>query len=319
MLITLCGLSSSTFSQTLPPYVPTDSLLGWWEFTGNANDESGNGNHGIVNGAVLTADRFSNPDNAFSFNGTTDYIEVADTPQLRLSNTDFTFSFWVKLDSFTIPATGLISKRTNGSLNGWILVANGTFSDRIELKTSQGSDPSIFSDSTLSIGAWHHVVVVYNQATTVDFYFDGILINSESSLGLYFNPNCSSVLRFGHDTNTPPGSYFLNGSLDDIGIWNRALTSQQISNLFLQTTTSVNDILKTELEIYPNPVNDILRIINNPNENEKTAKITDLSGRLQLTSRVDDSGSIDVSHLHNGVYVLILGDQNQAVRKFIKH
>ena len=44
----------------VPSYVPTDGLVGYWPFNGNANDESGNGNNGTVNGATLTSDRFGN-------------------------------------------------------------------------------------------------------------------------------------------------------------------------------------------------------------------------------------------------------------------
>jgi hypothetical protein len=58
----------SVFAQ-IPTYVPANGLVGWWPFNGNANDESGNGNHGTVNGATLTNDRFGNVNGAYSFNG----------------------------------------------------------------------------------------------------------------------------------------------------------------------------------------------------------------------------------------------------------
>ena len=59
--------ASSAFAQ-VPSYVPTNGLVGWWPFNGNANDESGNGNNGIVNGATLTNDRFGNIGKSYSFN-----------------------------------------------------------------------------------------------------------------------------------------------------------------------------------------------------------------------------------------------------------
>ena len=49
--------------------LPTDGLVGWWPFNGNANDESGNGNNGTVNGASLTTDRNGSLNSAYSFNG----------------------------------------------------------------------------------------------------------------------------------------------------------------------------------------------------------------------------------------------------------
>lgn len=69
------------FSQ-VPNYVPTNGLVGWWPFTGNANDMSGNGNNGIVNGATLTTDRNGNNNSAYSFNGVNQFIQVQ-TPSLN--------------------------------------------------------------------------------------------------------------------------------------------------------------------------------------------------------------------------------------------
>jgi hypothetical protein len=59
----------------VPSYVPTNGLVGWWPFTGNAIDSSGNGNNGTVNGETLTTDRFGNANKAYSFDGN-DFIEV---------------------------------------------------------------------------------------------------------------------------------------------------------------------------------------------------------------------------------------------------
>lgn len=53
--------------QSIPSYVPTNGLVGWWGFNGNAQDGSGNGNHGSVSGPTLTADRFGVPDRAYNF------------------------------------------------------------------------------------------------------------------------------------------------------------------------------------------------------------------------------------------------------------
>ena len=47
------GMTIATLAQNVPSYVPANGLVGWWPFAGNANDESGNGNNGLVNGATL--------------------------------------------------------------------------------------------------------------------------------------------------------------------------------------------------------------------------------------------------------------------------
>ncbi len=54
----------------------TNGLVAAYEFSGNADDSSGNGNHGVVNGATLTADRFGNPNSAYSFDGISDFVSI---------------------------------------------------------------------------------------------------------------------------------------------------------------------------------------------------------------------------------------------------
>lgn len=63
-------------SQDLPAYVPTNGLVAYYPFNGNANDESGNGHHGTVNGATLTSDRNDVQNSSYSFDGLDDYISI---------------------------------------------------------------------------------------------------------------------------------------------------------------------------------------------------------------------------------------------------
>ena len=67
-------LSAQTLMAQVPSYVPTNGLVGYWPFSGNANDESGVGNNGTVNGATLTSDRFGNANKAYNFDGLNDVI-----------------------------------------------------------------------------------------------------------------------------------------------------------------------------------------------------------------------------------------------------
>ncbi len=82
-------------AQTLPSYVPTNGLAGYWGFNGTANDQSGNGNNGTVNSAILTTDRNGNADSAFSFNGN-DFIEIAENPTLNFT-TQFSLPINIKI------------------------------------------------------------------------------------------------------------------------------------------------------------------------------------------------------------------------------
>jgi len=70
-----------------------DGLVAYYPFNGNANDESGNGNHGTVNGATLTDNRFGNPNSAYNFDGSNDYIDAP----TNFGYTTFTVTAWIKL------------------------------------------------------------------------------------------------------------------------------------------------------------------------------------------------------------------------------
>jgi hypothetical protein len=96
LLLLSFGLLMTTqmiFSQ-VPSYVPSNGLVGYWPFNGNANDESGNGNNGTVNGATLTTDRFGNANSAYSFDGLNDYIDCGNSTSVS-TPTNFTFSVWI--------------------------------------------------------------------------------------------------------------------------------------------------------------------------------------------------------------------------------
>ena len=86
-------------AQNLPSYVPTDGLVAYYPFNGNANDESGNGHHGTVNEASLTAG-LEGANSAYNFNSNSAHISVPDNDALNLSNTDFTINVWIKLNSY---------------------------------------------------------------------------------------------------------------------------------------------------------------------------------------------------------------------------
>ena len=87
------GFTAASLAQNLPGYVPTNGLVGWWPFNGNANDESGNGYNGTVTGPALTPDRFGNGNSAYNFDGVDDYIIIQNNSnQLAY---EFTFSAWV--------------------------------------------------------------------------------------------------------------------------------------------------------------------------------------------------------------------------------
>ncbi len=209
------GLTASIFGQ-VPNYVPTNGLVGYWPFNGNANDASGNGNNGTVNGATLTADRFGISNMAYSFDGINDYISTD-----RSGYTTFSISLWCKLPSPAMPVNPLV--------DGFESYYDIYFTQSklyYATFTSLNQYTNIDCIVTPSIGQWQHLVFVYSN--------NSISVYSNSSLAGTYNVQPLSGTAGNHNfgASLTGTDQYLNGCLDDIGIWNRALTQQEITNLY---------------------------------------------------------------------------------------
>jgi hypothetical protein len=89
---------AASFSQDVPAYVPADDLIGWWPFSGSADDVSGNENHGLVMGGVqLTEDRFGEPNSAYLFPGNlAAFIDVSLNESADSLTQGFSVSAWYR-------------------------------------------------------------------------------------------------------------------------------------------------------------------------------------------------------------------------------
>lgn len=239
------------YSQT-PSYVPTNGLVGYWPFNGNANDQSGNGNNGTVNGATLTTDRFGNQNSAYSFDGINDFISVNDDVSLK-PTTGLTISAWVLIDQ---TQSGnfrrIVSKQYNDVQNfGSYQLISGTNNSTYQgtagltVRTGTGNSqiqPNIYSwtgdNGVSATNLYQHIVGTFD-GSQLKFYQNGILVSTVNFSGNLFYDNQNLLFGKGKEGETLPGSdIFLNGKIDDIGIWNRALSQQEITNMYNGVTYS---------------------------------------------------------------------------------
>jgi len=221
-LITTLG-----FSQA-PNYVPVNGLVGWWPFNGNADDESGNGNNGTVNGATMTTDRNGVANQAYSFDGIDNYIA---TNSLLNASEDFSFSCWVNSNNNsnqtilnTIPHTIIFF-----GINAWWAGA-GNIGFLYGTGDSFGwlNNNYYFPNPNLFQGVWVNHLIVKNGLNW-KFYQNGVLIHNYNAPS---NPASTiSQLVFGHCDPSICSATF-NGKIDDIGMWNRTLTDCEIQNLY---------------------------------------------------------------------------------------
>jgi len=211
----------------------TNGLVAYYPFNGNANDASGNGYNGTVNGATLTTDRFNNPDTAYYFNGSNSSIDL--TPLAFNNLTQGTIGTWIELDS-TMQET-IFAKQHPGANSygiftvGYYVASNGgpIPGQPGELYYHAANNEGNASSSTLlSAGVWHHVAVVFSS-TNCDLYIDGNPSGSFS--GNFSVPNDTSAITSIGDWGADVGIGMV-GRIDDFRIYNRALSSSEVSQLY---------------------------------------------------------------------------------------
>ena len=328
----ITSLYTQNYVAQIPSYVPTNGLVGYWPFNGNANDASGNGNNGTVNGSILTNDRFGKPSAAYSFDGSSNYIDVPNSSSFNFTKNKMTVSLWM-LTTVSTPVNNvhtLISKQSSSGANqsGFNIAKENTLTYLL-IKNGPNT-PQGYSrvPSTSLLNSWHNLVCVADSGI-LKTYIDGQLIKTDTTnaaIGL-----STQALRFGKPIYSIINSEF-NGSLDDIGIWNRALTEQEITNLYngnicfetvRVTDTLVINVNRTgynpitysnTIKVYPNPANNKITIDNGDIQkmNGYSIKIINSLGQQVYQGGITQQiVSIDITQwAGNGMYYLQLTDNN---------
>jgi hypothetical protein len=279
LLLIAMGIAFNTqmIIAQVPSYVPTNGLVGYWPFNGNANDESGNGNNGVVNGPNLTNDRFGNIGKAYSFDGVNDYIEISNS-LINNSNTSFSIFGWFNCN-YNNETIDIISDRTTNDYNvKYRLSVDSVNNGKLTFYCFDGPNLiELISNEAVVSNLWNNFTITFNQPNLeYKLYVNGILqqnLVSSSSLSNN-NTNATQIGRLiGPDTAISP-DYLFDGDIDDLGIWNRALSQQEITNLYNSANTnecltmtintgilSTNPVTYTSsVSIYPNPANDQITI-----------------------------------------------------------
>ncbi|MBK6836670.1 MAG: T9SS type A sorting domain-containing protein [Bacteroidetes bacterium] len=235
LLLLLSVLSLSSYAQ-IPNYIPTNGLVAYYPFNGNANDESANNNNGIVNGASLTSDRFSNPNSAYSFYSSNDFIEIPTTGG-QFNSQQYTISYWFKSNQSASSGSGgpninpaIISRLNVGgpSANQPTHVNNFCVYEIVGSNTFNTPANGVATLSNTTLGnVWNHIVFVVNADSTIS-YLNGIKIGANLNVGsVTFQPY---PIRLGRSQHTYWKDF--SGELDDVGFWNRALTANEINNIY---------------------------------------------------------------------------------------
>lgn len=242
-LINLLNKRLDTLTNTTPSDLSmtaslTNGLVAFYPFNGNARDSSGNGNHGTVVNATLANDRFGNTNSAYRFNGTNSFIDIANS---------FFDNGW---ENSTISLWFISASNQNPNLGGGQTLLNTSSSHGFSLGYSYQNSQKMYvfkSSSTISgwdlfandefnaspinLSEWYYVTIV-KSGLDYTYYINGVLDKSITTQTLP-TPNSMYPIRIG-GVITPSLSdnkELFTGSIDDIRIYNRALTQSEITYL----------------------------------------------------------------------------------------
>ena len=242
-ILTLAALviATSCFGQ-VPDYLPTDGLVAWYPFNGDANDESPFGNDASVVGASLTDDRFGLPLRAYSFDGN-DHIESPHQDWLNHGEGSFTWCGW----GLNLGTPGWGHLLTKGLFTSSPYSGKGTalrIYNTIHVAHYAGEDGSGYESDGNGITCdvenpsnnWFHVVgVTDKELGLISIYLNGDLICSEELDNSSYDGDHNGGLFIGCEhpyVPLPSGPQYFVGKLDDLGIWNRALTAPEVAALY---------------------------------------------------------------------------------------
>jgi hypothetical protein len=217
--------------QLNPSVVISTGLIAYYPFNGNANDSSGNNNDGIKNQVIASTDRKGNPNSCYLFNKDSSYIRIEKLSNIDLGDNEFTISMWINVESLDLNSgCKFFNKGTNSIVIS--LFDNGTSGlPNSGLKyglgwDSYGKNYGIYPD-IIDKSGWHFIVCVKTNSG-YDYYIN----NKKYSLPFNDMNISKSDLSFSLFLgNTPNSRSNFNGYLDEIRIYNRALTQQEITNL----------------------------------------------------------------------------------------
>ena len=205
-----------------------DGLVAFYPFNGNANDESGNGNNGTVYGATLTTDRFGNSNSAYLFNGVNSYIEVPDSVSLTLTP-DFSISLW--LTNYSNAERGrLLTKGPDNNKDFHLFWETRPY----DFCPPNTIDANISNDSVCSnvvaLNTLYNITYVAIGGKSLSIYVNGALQATNNITAI--PNNTSEPLLIGA---YPGPIQVFNGIIDDIRIYNRALSVDEIQGLWMET------------------------------------------------------------------------------------
>lgn len=241
------------------PCVPAPSgAVSWWTGDGNSNDSIG-GNHGMLqNGATFAPGLVGQ---AFSFDGINDYVKVASSPTLQFGTGDFTIDFWARiLDPFGNAHAMVTTQPVNTDPPGILIVSRGISppANTIMFDIADGGNKQTITVPVPTDLQFHHFAF-RRSGTDIKGYVDGVDQTTVLTAAGVANMDSPADLLFGRNGLSSSAGHYFAGQLDEIEIFNRALSASEIQAIYSAGSAGKCKFLAVDIDIkpgsFPNSIN----------------------------------------------------------------
>ncbi|MEM7373005.1 MAG: LamG-like jellyroll fold domain-containing protein [Bacteroidota bacterium] len=299
-------------------------LVAYYPLNGDADAYIGSSD-GVVFGPALAEDRFGLSYGAYEFDGENDYIDFGDAPEFQFT-TDYSISIWIYFDG-TVQDGAILQKRQNitpfamYSLNMGHSPQNYVPDDFVFFQHREDgfNASSVLKyvaspEDSLSVG-WHHIVITNEINGRATLYVDNKVIGtSESGPG---NVQISTYPLLVGGSIDPPGTpnNFFKGKMDDIRLYNRALSLGEVSDLF--ATGFGPELYAGQVEIWPNPAKGKVKI-SSPEAAITSVELFDIAGRKLRFHTEMERFSVELTTEYQGLtFLKVMTNKGVVLRKLV--
>jgi len=286
---------------------------------GSLNGFSGKGAHAKTNGCSFTTDRFGNPNSALHIDNKA-WLQGPST-NFPLGNSARTISAWIEMDANNMSNAGVIfgyGACPSGSAYGMMLAKScgGGYCGLKIFSFGYGNDLTV--PYTAALNSWVHLAATYD-GSNVSIYVDGVL--KSTSVRNWNTTAAAGIYAIGNSTPYSPPyancqtlTNFFIGNIDDLRFFGKALSSQEIVDLYnAQSTVGVDEKKSENFSFYPNPAMNEITI--SGIKNIQSVKITDITGKLVKEVNAEEliHNKINIEELNQGVYLVNIIDENNNI------
>ncbi|MBL0340018.1 MAG: LamG domain-containing protein [Bacteroidetes bacterium] len=283
-------------------------LIACYPFTGNAQDQSGNGHHGTLYGPLLATDRFSNPGSAYHFDGVNDYIDLGLFSGFTQSN-EFSISVWIQPQQVKLQTILMLNPDNfTDRFNAMAYYSHNGVSSTIWDYGNCNAGGRLIQVGTIFSNAWQHWVYTVHPLTGMKVYKNGVLTNSQTTSSTLINRQRNLWIGGGFDAAMAP--FYFHGIIDDMRLYDRAVTPSEVATLFtlesLCTPTNVEETAPGKANYLVTVDHDVIKINVLPSAPSSTFTLQNAEGK-QIFKKENISGGdyfeITSENISNGLLI----------------